>query len=972
MSDIRKWFMKQPHKNTVPEKERPKQTETPKQDIASEGANAGRKKVSKYFTTPNPDNTIKAIPDEDFKPEKASAKRKKQKVDVDDTSEIKVPSPKKLHKDNTKETKEKSKTAYKKDDGISGDYSDGPNLGSRGIGGNLSAKNGNENLPQHGGRGGVGRGGGGSNIGGRGRGGGRGPFGNFGERAAPPHKGEKEVPEGAENCLQGLTFVISGTLDSLEREEAEDLIKRHGGRVTGSVSKKTSYLLADEDVGGRKSEKAKELGTPFLSEDALFDMIRKSKPTKSSGKENVQKKDQKDFKVAETMSSIMPKIGEKGQINKDFGRKTSEKCLQPEVPDRKIIANVKGNTEIWTEKYRPKTSNDIIGNQSTVKQLHDWLAHWDEQHLNIENKGTKSKKRGSGSNSDISKKAVLLSGTPGIGKTTSARLISQMLGFTTIEVNASDNRGKADAKIERGIGGSTSNSIKELINNEALNFCHSNSSRRQKFVLIMDEVDGMSGGDRGGVTDLISSIKMSKIPIICICNDRYNQKLKSLVNYCLALNFRKPTKQQMAKRLHQIAELEGVQVDEIALEELGERVNGDMRMAINQLQYMSLSFSVLKYADMKARLQSNAKDEDVTPFTAVDKLLGYEGGRLKLDDRMNFCMTDPDLIPLIIQENYLNYKPSAASHDSDGTLRMDLIARAAESIADGDVVNVQIRRYRQWQHSQMGAFASCIIPAGFMHGQREVLGKGDRRFNKLAGWKGKFLTWHKNERKSEDEMEIHSHLFLLFFVFLYREALRMDYLPAFMLKLTKPLRTLPKEEGVQTVVKFMDEYSINQEDVDTIVDLCKFQGHPNPYDGVPPAVKSALAKAYKQHEQCHRVRAADLLPSVLYPGQKKTPKSKRVASLLTEVEDDFVLQNNSDNVEEEEELVDEEVSEVSAYNNGSLQLSLQENKPKGVEIQLDIKNNEVLRGKPSKANESKSHAEKEKLTSGTKSVKRKR
>ncbi|GLJ22249.1 hypothetical protein SUGI_0418410 [Cryptomeria japonica] len=969
MSDIRKWFMKQPHKNAMPDKERPKQTETPKQDNTSEGANTGRKKVSKYFATPNPENTIKSIPDEDFKPEKASTKRKKQKVDVDDTSEIEVPSPKKLHKDDTNVTKEKSKTAHKKDDGISGDYSDGSNFGSRGIGGNLSAKNENENLPQRGGRGGVGRGGGGSDGGGRGRGGGRGAFGNFGERAAPPHKGEKEVPEGAENCLQGLTFVISGTLDSLEREEAEDLIKRHGGRVTGSVSKKTSYLLADEDVGGRKSEKAKELGTPFLSEDALFDMIHKSKPTKSTGKENLQKKDQKDIKVAEYTSGIMPKIGEKGQINKDFGRKTSEKCLQPEVPDRKISANVKGNTEIWTEKYRPKTPNDIIGNQSIVKQLHDWLAHWDEQHLNVENKGTKSKKRGSGSNSDISKKAVLLSGTPGIGKTTSARLISQMLGFTTIEVNASDSRGKADAKIERGIGGSTSNSVKELINNEALNFGHSNSSRCQKFVLIMDEVDGMSGGDRGGVTDLISSIKMSKIPIICICNDRYNQKLKSLVNYCLALNFRKPTKQQMAKRLHQIAELEGVQVDEIALEELGERVHGDMRMAINQLQYMSLSSSVLKYADMKARLQSNAKDEDVTPFTAVDKLLGYEGGRLRLDERMDFCMTDPDLIPLIIQENYLNYRPSAASRDVDGTLRMDLIARAAESIADGDIVNVQIRRYRQWQHSQMGAFASSIIPAAFMHGQREVLVQGERNFNRFGGWLGKNSTWGKNYRLLE---AVHVHVLASRISEPTREALRMDYLPVFLLKLTNPLRTLPKEEGVQTVVKFMDEYSINQEDVDTIVDLCKFQGRPNPYDGVPPAVKSALTKAYKQHEQGHRVRAADLLPSVLIPGQKKTPKSKRVASLLTEVEDDFVLQNNGDNVEEEEEPVDEEVSEVSAHSNGSLHLSLQENKPKGVEIQLDIKNKEVLRGNPSKANQSKSHAEKEKPTSGTKNVKRKR
>ena len=74
-------------------------------------------------------------------------------------------------------------------------------------------------------------------------------------------------------------------------------------------------------------------------------------------------------------------------------------------------------------------------------------------------------------------------------------------------------------------------------------------SKHPKTVLIMDEVDGMSAGDRGGVADLIASIKISKIPIICICNDRYSQKLKSLVNYCLAFNYRKPTKQQVGLRL---------------------------------------------------------------------------------------------------------------------------------------------------------------------------------------------------------------------------------------------------------------------------------------------------------------------------------------------------------------------------------------------------------------------------------------
>lgn len=54
----------------------------------------------------------------------------------------------------------------------------------------------------------------------------------------------------------------------------------------------------------------------------------------------------------------------------------------------------------------------------------------------------------------------------------------------------------------------------------------------------MDEVDGMSAGDRGGVPDLIQTIKSAKLPIICICNDKYNQKLKSLRNSCLELDFR--------------------------------------------------------------------------------------------------------------------------------------------------------------------------------------------------------------------------------------------------------------------------------------------------------------------------------------------------------------------------------------------------------------------------------------------------
>lgn len=62
------------------------------------------------------------------------------------------------------------------------------------------------------------------------------------------------------------------------------------------------------------------------------------------------------------------------------------------------------------------------------------------------------------------------------------------------------------------------------------------------------------------------------------------------------------------------------------------------------------------------------------------------------------------------QENYINYRPGLAAKDDFGVKRMSLLARAAESIANGDIINVQIRRYRQWQLSQAGSFASSITP----------------------------------------------------------------------------------------------------------------------------------------------------------------------------------------------------------------------------------------------------------------------
>ncbi|KAI9107657.1 hypothetical protein K1719_021320 [Acacia pycnantha] len=912
MSDIRKWFMKSHDKNNASESKPTNQAKpSPAKPQPTKPVDGGQDSTAKRKTSKH------VAADKNKKDEKEAQELPAKRKNPKDSEDLQKRLPKKIHLDDDDEdssdllpSKRKSvdTTPIKKLKSESGreiplkspdlEKSDDDDVKD-------------DALPiKSGGRGRGGRGASAPSSSGRGRGGGRGGFMNFGERKDPPHKGEKEVPEGAPDCLAGLTFVISGTLDSLEREEAEDLIKRHGGRVTGSVSKKTNYLLCDEDIEGRKSSKAKELGTQFLTEDGLFEMIRASKPAKAPPQE-------KSKKLVNKVVAIQSKSPQKA------GVKVSQPSGSASAPVKPKTESSVQSSFMWTEKYRPKVPNDIIGNQSLVKQLHDWLAHWNEQFLDS------GKKKGKKQSDTGSKKAVLLSGTPGIGKTTSAKLVCKMLGFLAIEVNASDSRGKADSKIVKGISGSNANAIKELVNNESLG-AQADRVKDSKTVLIMDEVDGMSAGDRGGIADLIASIKISKIPIICICNDRYSQKLKSLVNYCLLLSFRKPTKQQMAKRLMQVAKAEGLQVNEIALEELAERVHGDMRMALNQLHYMSLSKSVINYDDIRQRLLSSSKDEDISPFTAVDKLFSFNAGKLKMDERISLGMSDPDLVPLLIQENYINYRPSLASKDDNDMKRMKLIARAAESIADGDIVNVQIRRYRQWQLSQASTLASSIIPASLLHGQREILESGERNYNRFGGWLGKNSTMGKNFRLLED-LQVH--------ILASRESspgrgsLRLDYLKPLLQQLTEPMRALPKDEAVQKVVEFMNTYSISQEDFDTIVELSKFKGHPNPLDGIAPAVKSALTKAYKEQSKSRMVRAADL---VTIPGMKK-PVKKRIAAIL-EPSDEGLEQGEGNALEESEEENSSDTEELEGTTTGEkLQSEFQSLNSKATQVELDLK-----------------------------------
>jgi len=105
----------------------------------------------------------------------------------------------------------------------------------------------------------------------------------------------------------------------------------------------------------------------------------------------------------------------------------------------------------------------------------------------------------------------------------------------------------------------------------------------KKSVIIMDEVDGVGAGDRGGIGALIQVIKQTRTPIICICNDRQNKKLASLVNYCYDLKFQRPSTEAILRRLSLIAADQGLTLEPVTLGRLIEASGHDLRQVVNLL-----------------------------------------------------------------------------------------------------------------------------------------------------------------------------------------------------------------------------------------------------------------------------------------------------------------------------------------------------------------------------------------------------
>jgi replication factor C subunit 1 len=216
-------------------------------------------------------------------------------------------------------------------------------------------------------------------------------------------------------------------------------------------------------------------------------------------------------------------------------------------------------------------------------------------------------------------------------------LACEKAGFDKIEFNASDTRSKK----------ALDQQVKDILNNTSMSGLQTRAKSKRLLAFIMDECDGMSAGDRGGVAELIQLIKKSKSPIICLCNDRSNPKIRNLINYCLDLKFRRPDVRQIVPRIKVIAEREGLSLGPNVIEELVTSTQGDIRQILNALSSHLLTQKQMTFDQSKAVA---GKDLEQGAFDAIGTLLTSGYDRLKtLGDKLDLFFVDDGLIPLMIQ-----------------------------------------------------------------------------------------------------------------------------------------------------------------------------------------------------------------------------------------------------------------------------------------------------------------------------------
>ena len=284
-----------------------------------------------------------------------------------------------------------------------------------------------------------------------------------------------------------------------------------------------------------------------------------------------------------------------------------------------------GQVSDWTERHRPRSEQLLEGNEVQRRKIRAWLDEW--QH------GTPKKK------------ALLLIGPPGVGKTTVARAVAEDMGWNVIELNASDARNAAAIR-KAATSGATHRSL-----------FHDPTAPPSRTLILLDEVDHLSGGlrevsqsriekamageseqpgvtlsgDSGGKAELLRLLDQTRQPVVLACNNEMglwgkNSSWRSTRDrfgkHLIKINFDRANDEALRRIARRVLREEHVEFTEEAIDALAKTNHGDLRALVRDLQVMAgdLGSQELTAEMVFSHAQESQRDVSVEIFPGLDSL----------------------------------------------------------------------------------------------------------------------------------------------------------------------------------------------------------------------------------------------------------------------------------------------------------------------------------------------------------------